>query len=185
MSRSLFLLATSLVLAIAAGCGDDGKTVCGPGDAPPVGLVVGGPVTLTYGNLGAGLNNDCPDPAAPAGIVSMTINGPQTDGTGLITLCVPRPDLLVAKRLALGPDVAGSEIHVVDVIGAAAGCTFDFDKTTPLTGTGTATGLCRDGADPAGFALDVDGTLSLDRTCGATVDKVTVTLRGRVAVVAQ
>jgi catechol 2,3-dioxygenase-like lactoylglutathione lyase family enzyme len=36
--------------------------------------------------------------------------------------------------------------------------------------------------DAAGFALALDGALSLKRTCGATIDAVQVTLRGRVAV---
>ena len=86
MSRSRFLSATSLVVAALAqgGCGDDS---CGPGGASDVGLVAGSDmVTLTYGHLTAGANNDCPAADAPAGVVSLTISGTQTDGTGLVTL---------------------------------------------------------------------------------------------------
>jgi hypothetical protein len=138
-------------------------------------------VTLTYGALEAGLNNDCPDQTTPD-ITSMTIQGTQTDGTGIITLCISRPDQLATKKLALGLDVGGSEVRIIDVIGSAASCTFDFDRTLPPTGTAEAGGLCNNGKDASGFALTVDGALSLTRTCGSTVDKVSVTLRGRVAV---
>jgi hypothetical protein len=112
----------------------------------------------------------------------MSIHATQTDGTGILTLCVARPDRLAKEDLALGLDVAGSDVHVVDVEGAANNCTFTLDRTRPPTGTASADGLCNNGTGPDGFALVVDGALSLQRTCGATVDTVAVTLRGRVAV---
>ncbi|HEU0037228.1 MAG TPA: hypothetical protein VFQ53_41745 [Kofleriaceae bacterium] len=191
MSRSPFRSSTSLALlalavAVAAttiGCGDDD---CGPQGAPTSGLVAGDDqITITYGNLTAGLNNDCPDADAPDGIVSMTIMGQQTDGTGLLTLCVSRPDRFASEELGLGNDVAASDVHVVDVTGSANNCTFRLDTTRPPTGTASSDGLCNNGAGTEGFALVVDGALSLQRTCGTTVDSVSVTLRGRVAVAAQ
>ncbi len=179
-------MTTSLTLLLAGvsqtGCPGGGGESCGPGDAPATGLVAAGDqVTLTYGNLEGGLNNDCPDPAAPEGVVSMTINTPMR-GDGILTLCVERPDRLANEDLALGLTSAGSDVRVVDVAGASNNCTFSLDRTRPPTGTASAEGLCKNGTTADGFAFVIDGALSLERTCGATVDTVAVTLRGRVAV---
>jgi hypothetical protein len=183
MSRLRFLSSTSVALlagaATAAGCGDDS---CGPGGAPEVGLVASGDaVTFTYGQLHGGLNGDCPAAGAPAGVTSLTITG--TAG-GLVTLCVERPDLLARQAQALGPNVAGSAVHIVDLGGDANSCRFAIDPSQPVAGTASATGLCGNGADPAGFALVVDGSATLRRTCGSTIDAVPVTLHGRIAVAA-
>jgi hypothetical protein len=96
-SRRLLGLGLGLAvsLALAACPGDDGDGDCGPGATPPDGLrVFGDGFEARYTMLQAGANNDCPDPNAPAGVISLTIAGIQ-DGIepGLITLCVPRPDL--------------------------------------------------------------------------------------------
>jgi hypothetical protein len=167
--------------AAVAGCSDD---TCGPGGAPATGLVAGGDaVTLTYGHLTGGLNNDCPASDAPAGVISLSIHGTQSDGAGRITLCVARPDRLATAAQALGPDVAGAAVRVVDVAGSANNCTFVIDRSQPVTGTATASGLCGNGSDAAGFALVLDGALSLTRSCGTVDDSVRITLHGRVAVV--
>lgn len=184
MSRLRFLSTTSLVFAAgaaaAAGCSDDS---CGPGGAPDTGLVASGDaVTLTYGRLASGLNNDCPARDAPSGVISLTIRGMQTDGTGAVTLCVARPDLLARQAQALGLDVAGTEVRIVDVNGTANACSVAIDRSQPATGTATSSGLCGNGSDAAGFALEIDGSLSLTRTCGTAVDSIRVTLHGRVAV---
>jgi hypothetical protein len=188
MSHSRFPSATSLgALALVAGaavagCGDDGES-CGPGDAPSVGLIATGDgQTLTYGGLRAGLNGDCPASDAPSGVISLTILGTATDG--FITLCVSRPDRLATQPQTLELDAPGmdAEVHLVDVHGVANNCSFDIDKSKPATGTLSASGMCGNGVDPAGFAVVVDGALSLTRTCGDTVDSIAVTLRGRVAV---
>jgi hypothetical protein len=167
---------------MAPSCSSD---TCGPEGAPASGMVASGTgVSLSFGAFKGGLNNDCPDASAPAGVVSMTISGTQDGGTNLqdFGLCVTRPDKLADGPLALGPDAATSEIRVIGVSGNANNCTFAIDKTKPITGTASSTGMCGNGADSAGFALVLDGALSLKRTCGATVDTVDVTLRGRVAV---
>jgi hypothetical protein len=116
-------------------------------------------------------------------LISLTILGTSADG-GFITLCVSRPDRLATQPQALAVDIPGSdaEARLVDVHGSANSCSFDIDRAQPVTGTISATGLCGNGADAAGFALVVDGALSLIRTCGQTVDTIAVTLRGRVAV---
>jgi hypothetical protein len=179
--RSAFLSVTSALLV--GGCSSGPAkpdAFCGPGGASTSGLVASGTgFTLTFGNLTAGANNDCPDPAAPAGVVSLTIFAHQTDGTGLVTLCVKRPDKL-AGGLALDTDV-----EVVDANGTAGGCTFSIDRTTPPTGTASSTGECNGGTGQAGFALTVDGTMQLTRTCGATMDSVAATFQGTVAVAPQ
>jgi len=183
MSLSRFLSTISLVAAAGStGCSDDS---CGPGGAPDVGLVASGSaVTLTYGHLTAGLNGDCPASDAPSGVVSLTLQGIQTDGAGRLTLCIGRPDRLAGQSLALGLD-ASSPVQVIDFAGAANNCTLAIDRATPPTGAASASGLCGNGGDPAGFALVLDGAATLTRTCGATVDAVPVTLRGRVAVASQ
>jgi hypothetical protein len=181
MSLSRFLLATSV---LAAGCGDDGDR-CGPAGAPGTGLVASGTATtLTFGGLHAGANGDCPAAGAPTGLSSLTIAGSQTDGTGFVTMCVPRPDLLADQAQTVTVDRANTQGTVIleDVTGGANNCTYAIDRTQPATGTLSASGLCGDGIDPAGFAAVVDASLTLKRTCGATVDSVAITLRGRVAV---
>jgi hypothetical protein len=188
MSLSRFRSPTELVVvaALAAGCGGGSDDRCGPDDAPAVGLVAAGEgVTLTYGALTGGLNGDCPAAGAPSGVTSLTIAG--TGDGGFVTLCVSRPDLLAKQAQALALEVPGTtvEVGIVDVAGTAAGCSYAIDRAKPATGSATSTGLCDNGADAAGFALELDGALSLTRTCGQTVDSVAVTLRGRVAVAKQ
>jgi len=173
-------------LATLPGCG--GGDTCGPGSAAESGLVASAAgVTLTFGAMTAGQNNDCPAADAPAGVISLTIRGGQTDdvgsgSAGRVTMCVSRPDLLGSTQLALGPDVGGSEVRLIDLGGTSNGCSFALDPTRLPTGTVTATGLCGNGSDAAGFALVVAGAASLTRTCGAVVDTVGVTLTGTVAV---
>src|SRR5215468_2562308 len=128
MSRSQFRSATSLALGLAlalAACGSSppDSATCGPGDAL-ANVATSGAAALTYNNLSGGLNNDCPATGAPAGVVSMTVTGTQTDNTGpigLITLCIARPDQLASAAQTLGPDVAGSQVRVIDVSGKATG----------------------------------------------------------------
>jgi hypothetical protein len=183
MSPSRFLSTTSLAAAAIAGsAGCSGGDSCGPGGAPDSGLVASNPaVILTFGQLTGGLNNDCPASDAPAGVISMTIGGTQRDGQGRITLCAGRPDLLGTQALALGFD-ATAPVRVIDLLGSSSSCTYTVDRTLPLSGTAQASGLCDNGRSAAGFALVVDATLSLTRTCGATVDATEVMLHGRVAV---
>jgi hypothetical protein len=176
------LLALAGLAALGpTGCSDD---ACGPGGAPSSGLVASSDlVAITYGNLSGLLGNDCPDPAAPAGVISLSIEGRQVDdATGLVTLCVPRPDLLMMGDRTLGTTLSNADLRIIDLRGNADGCMFTIDTTRLPTGAAQATGVCENGDSPDGFALAIDGAVSLRRTCGTAVDTVSVTLRGRVAV---
>jgi hypothetical protein len=177
MSHLLFLSITSLGV-LALGCsGPD----CGPGGAFEFGLTVSSDqVSLVFGDLVAGANNDCPDPAAPAGVISLTIMGAEMGSTGIITFCVPRPDLLQTMALPIG----SSGVKVIDLNATDASCSYTFDASHLPTGTATSTGMCGNGSDKAGFALVFDGFVGLKRTCGATMDTVNVGLTGTVAVTA-
>ena len=179
MSHSRFLSIIS-GLALAAGTACCGGDTCGPGSAKADGLTLtGSGVSVTYAGLTASANNDCPDPAAPAGVVSLTISGTQVGSSFPITFCVPRPDLLGSGVRQLGTD-----IKVVDV-GAdiGGGCTLSISSTTAPSGPVQGSGVCGDGTDPAGFALDFESdTVTVKRTCGATVDMLTLALSGSVAV---
>ncbi|MDB4959961.1 MAG: hypothetical protein JWO36_7530 [Myxococcales bacterium] len=174
MSRLLYLSIISA--ALAAGCSDN---KCGTMGASDTGLTASSDqVTLTYGNLVAGANHDCPAADAPPGLESLTIAGRQTPGTKPITLCVPRPDLLATMPLSLGSDV-----KLIDVAGDDTnGCMYALDRTRPPTGSASGQGVCANGTDPAGFELVVDGAVSLTRTCGAVVDTIAVKLQGTIAV---
>jgi hypothetical protein len=190
MPRSRFLSSTSLAAAVTAcaatGCGGSDNR-CGPGDAPEVGLAVTGSATaLSFGDLRSSINNDCRTSDAPAGVVSVTIFGAETGGTGTLTLCIARPDLLAGQAQPLVQEASGvGGVHLVNLNGIAGGCNFSIDTAQPITGSATSSGLCDNGGNPAGFALTLDGALSLTRTCGTTVDALNVVLQGRVAVATQ
>lgn len=138
---------------------------------------------MTFGNLTAGRNNDCPASDAPTGVISLTIAGMQTDGNGLFTICIARPDQLLGE-LTLGPDAQGSAVRVIDLTGAANTCTFTLDRDVAPTGTAHGEGVCQAGGNAAGFALTIDGMVTLTRTCGDVRDTVAVPLAGTVAVAA-
>jgi hypothetical protein len=187
-SASLFLLASSAVAC--TGCG--GEETCGPGgEHDDAVAITGGSIAVEYENLEAGLNNDCPaEGQIPGeGITSLTIAGTQVGAAGFFTLCVERPDRMNAAQ-QLGPDELGNPVRIVDVSGQADGCTFRFDDTIEPSGTATGSGVCADetgasGGNELGFSLELSGELTLERTCGATIDSVSVTLSGRVIVAAQ
>jgi hypothetical protein len=185
-SASPFLSSISLVL-LATGCPSEQE--CGTGGAPATGIVASGAdFTMTFGNITASENNDCPIAGTPEGVISLTLQGVQTDGTGIFTMCFQRPDRLNGAN-ALGPDIPGEDVpaRLVDVSGEASDCTFELADpiASPPTGTATGSGACANGTDPAGFALVLDGNVTFTRTCGANVDTVTGTVRGRVAITPQ
>jgi hypothetical protein len=178
MSRSRFHSITSALVAVAASaCGCDGGDSCGPGTAAADGLGLAGTgVDVRYAGLVASANNDCPEPGAPAGVVSLTISGTQSGAAFPLTLCIPRPDKLGTVPAALGTDV-----RLVDVeADIGGGCTLSLASTAAPTGTVRASGVCGDGTDPAGFALIFDGVVPMKRTCGAAVEVLDLALSGTV-----
>jgi hypothetical protein len=176
MSRLLCLLAISSSLLTGACSGDD----CGSPGSAEYGLVVSSDqVMLAYGDLVAGANNDCPASDAPTGVVSLTVSGtqmPGSGGSGLVTFCIPRPDQLGADQ------PLGSAVKIIDLSGMDATCSYALDHSHLPTGSAHGTGVCSNGTDKAGFGLVFDGFIGLTRTCGTTVDSVSVGLTGNVAV---
>jgi hypothetical protein len=173
MHRLLFLSSIS-VLSVAglAGCSDD---TCGPGDAPDNGLVAGDQdQKLTFGGLRSSANHDCPDAEKPE--LSVSIMGSQTDGQGLLTLCIPRPDKL-QDGLPLGTGV-----QIIDLRGQFNGCDYAIETARPVQGTVSGKGVCDNGTNNAGYALVFDGHISLHRTCPTATDTIAVNLSGSVAV---
>ena len=181
-SRSITSALLGLLCLGLAGCPSDDE--CGVGDAPANGLVASSTdVTIRYTNLTSLLGNDCPAMDAPDGVVSVSIEGQQEGGTGLITLCIPRPDLLMQGNRSIGTSLSMADVRIFDLMGSDdAGCTYTLDSTRPPSGTATGSGVCKNGDDPAGFAIDLDAAVSLRRTCNGTTDSIAVTLVGRAAV---
>lgn len=176
-TRLLVVAAATAALALAAG-GCPNADQCGPGSAADDGLALSGSgVDVTYQGLAASANNDCPSASAPAGVVSLTIGGTQVGTSYPITLCVSRPDLLDAAGLQLGTDV-----QVID-LGAdlGGGCTLALG-TGAASGSVTGAGVCDNGTNAAGFAITIDGTVPMKRTCGTQVDQLDLTLAGTIAV---
>jgi hypothetical protein len=175
--RLPILLITSSLL----GCPNNNNEQCGPsadGSASDDVVVGGSAIQTTYDMLSSVAAHDCADPNAPAGVVALTVNGFQTGETGgLLTACIPRPDLL-----ATGPVSIGSGFQIVDFNGSFGGCNFSFDLSKPMTGTVSSRGLCGEGS--AGYTLQLDGTVYVDQMCGsAMLSAVPVTLSGDVIVV--
>jgi hypothetical protein len=177
----------SLTLSIISsaalfGCPNNSSETCGPGSNASVDLdATGSGIAMTYASLSSSENHDCVAPNTPAGIVALTIGG--TAAGGLITLCIPRPDLLATQTMGLAnTSSTGSDVQVVDLTGSATGgCTFALDDTATITGTISATGLCGEGS--AGYSLTVNAGVSVNVTCGSgSATAQTVTVSGTVAV---
>jgi hypothetical protein len=188
-SRSRFLSNTSgalvalVLFAACAACGDD---ECGPMGASDTGLTASSAdVTIVYENLTSLAGNDCPDPDAPEGVISISIEGQQVGNpNGLLTLCIPRMDLMMVPGSGhtIGTSQSMADVRIFDMSGEDGGCTFAFDSSRPPTGNVGGIGVCDNGDSDAGFALDIDGNVSLRRTCGSTIDSVAVQFEGKIAV---
>jgi hypothetical protein len=187
-NASLFAVAGAALagaLAAAPGCGGN----CGTVGAPLNGFMASGSgsagvVSLQFGQFKSSANNDCPDPGgAPKGVVSLTIEGTQFNGSGALVLCIPRPDLLETQSQPLGS--GGSDVQFLggSFTATLPGCSYALDMTMSPSGTVKAQHECNDGTNAAGFDIEVDGTLPLIQTCGANMASVTVTTSGTTAVV--
>ncbi|HUQ08179.1 MAG TPA: hypothetical protein VM261_37050 [Kofleriaceae bacterium] len=173
--------------AALAGCSDDDGN-CGPGTAPADGITmtVGGE-TVTYGGFTASPNNDCRLANAPAGVISVTVEATQVGGTFPFVLCLPRPDLLGADAVSLTPSrptpIETDRVMMVDSSASlSGGCTVAKDVTQMPSGTARFLGYCDGGKSTAGYAIELSGTVPLVRTCGGTMENVTGTITGTVAV---
>ena len=188
-SRIRSVISAALVSFVGA-CGDDSS--CGIGGAPVDGITASNvDVQFVFTAFTAGPNHDCPVPDAPAGVESLTIQSMQENGTGLFTACVPRPDLFTAEQ-AIGTTMTAA-FSLVDLSGIATnGCKYTIDRSIPPTGMANADGICNAGTNKAGFALNLDGAVSIKQitpqpaTCTAPSSTTfAVTLKGRTAVTAQ
>ncbi|MBK9032364.1 MAG: hypothetical protein IPL61_13810 [Myxococcales bacterium] len=180
-------VAAALIVLAAGACSDD--AVCGPGAAPADGMIVSiGTEAVTYGGFTASANNDCT--IAGSGVISVSVHGTQVDGGSALTLCLPRPDLLGPSSSQLAPSrvppLATDRVQVIDASATfAGGCTATLDPTLTPIGEATFAGYCADGADPAGYAMTINGQLPLRVTCPAGTTAMTATITGTVAVAVQ
>lgn len=174
--------ATSCLVA----CSDDDAS-CGPGGAPAAGITLTvGAETVTFGGFTASVNNDCT--ISGSGVISVSVHG--TSSGGSFTLCLPRPDLLGDAAVPLVPSrvppMADDRAQVIDASAPLmGGCTVQKDTTMAPSGTASFLGYCDGGANTAGYALELSGTVPLVKTCGATMENVSGTLAGTVAVTVQ
>jgi hypothetical protein len=125
-SASLSIISVAAVWACSDGAKPKPDAFCGLGTASAPIELAAGSATIDYVDIRSGANNDCPDPMAPTGVISMTI---ERITPPLFTMCIPRPD-----KLAAGSLMIGSDAHLVDAQGSAGSCSYMFDHTT-ATGT--------------------------------------------------
>ena len=98
-------------------------------------------------------------------------------GQRVATLGIGRPDLLAEQEQAFG-----SGVRIIDLEGEVDGCTLEYDSSRPVLGGASATGLCDNGGGEVGYALTVDGNLSLRRTCTTMTDTIAVSFDGTAAI---
>jgi hypothetical protein len=171
--RSITRTGLGLGLALGTGCG--GPT-CGTDKAPTYGLTASATgVSLVFGAFSASANNDCPMAGAPSGVVSLTLEGSQMGGGGLMTICVPRPDLLASEETA---------VQIVDIMGSQSDCDYELDPASTPSGSAKGIDECDNGTNKSGFAMDVTGTATLIQECDGTANNVMVTVTGTTAVTA-
>jgi len=150
-----------LLLALPAACGND--TPCGPGDAPDNGLTadLGAGEQLTFGGFTSSANNDCSVAGSPT---SLTVDGVQMGQSSFhITFCLPRPDQIGAGAIDLTDD---TRVQIININGdLGGGCLLTQNPGGTLSGTISFVGFCKDGGDPAGYAIQLAGTVPGFRAC--------------------
>jgi hypothetical protein len=194
MLRSSSLSSTSLLVLLAG---------CPSGDDPPFCGTVGGDETIEvasdersvrFGLVTAGANNDCPAPAPPDGLISVTVFAEQVEpaGAAVLTFCLPRPDLLEGDEggvtVPLLPDTQpageGDRVHLIDVQAAHPdGCRWEGAVGAVPSGTVTFRGLCGDAVDEGAWDLTIDAEVDVTETCEGEPDvDVAVTIEGTATV---
>jgi hypothetical protein len=161
----------------AAGCGNE---TCGPSATATVITAATSSGTAEYSEFTSSPNNDCPNPGSPT---SLTIEGRQVGGPGVIILCVPRPEAANETRLTL--DYTAGDALLIDFGGSIAGCAVQPNRNVEPELGARASGLCDDGNNAAGYELELSGTFAATETCGSGPSApITITVGGSVAVTA-
>lgn len=181
------LVAGAAIAFASAGCHDD--PTCGVGDGDTVITATGGGLDLSWVDLTSSANNDCPDPAAPSGIISLTLTGMTGDefpGGGFLTFCIPRIDTLGSSgHDSVGDTLSTADLRIVDVnFTLGNGCTISRSPGTAVSGTASASGVCANGEDPAGYALTLAALFTVDQDCAGTLTQLDMEIRGTYAVTA-
>lgn len=186
-SSTELALAGALALLVAA-CSDDAR--CGIGDTGDRALgiaVTVGSETVTFGGFTSSANNDCS--VNGSGVISLTIQGQQQGASSAMSLCLPRPDLIEQQAALSGNHVPPTEtdrVQLFDVsVTLANNCTGRLQTGATPAGTAGFIGYCGAGLDPAGYGLEVDGTVMLDVTCASGTTAMAAELHGLVEVDAQ
>ena len=185
------MLALALTGGLAGpGCGSDGQD-CGLGNIASVALTATiAEESVKYDDFTSSPNNDCPAPEG--GPTSLTVDGKQADpglaSPRFLTFCLPRPGQIDGSPIALP---ASDRIQVIAANAQLANnCTLELDSTGTPSGTIRFLGYCKDGVDPAGYAIELAGSLPGIKKCpsgvgGGTIDEpVTIELSGTSAVAA-
>lgn len=174
MARAWFAIAL-------AGCGggSGGGGECGPDIATGVMTATDADdtVALELDNFVALPADQCPDPAAPEGTISLTIRGSHVESGGAFVICVPRPDRLQATGHA-----GAGEIELSGFEATQDGCSFEPSPGAGGFGGLDVGGFCDGGADPAGFRMSTSIQISTRRDCAGTVTTVQLLFAGTVEV---
>ena len=109
MQRFWFALSIALLVGCSGNAGGP-DAFCGVGNAATTIELIAGSTTLTYGNLTSIVGNDCSD--TTTSVNQLDDRGHSAEGSGLLTLCIVRPD-----KLSAGPQL-GSAVKVVDTSGS-------------------------------------------------------------------
>jgi len=162
---------------LAGGCGED--AVCGaPPDTPTTIVATIGGSDFILADWKSSPNNDCGEPDGPT---SLTVEGIQ-QGTSIgLTLCLPRPDKLSETAV----DVADTSlVRIIDIFSEPdPGCTASLDRSSDPIGTVGFPGICGDGANPPGYALNFDLSVPMSVSCGdGAASSESLTLQGLVQV---
>lgn len=169
-------------IAAAAGCGEGDE--CGPGDAPVDGVTAAlANNTVTYGSFTSSPDGNCTTGTEP----SLSIEGIQVDPapiggtTQKIAFCIPLPDAVGGDPMTLGLEDT-DPVRLVEVNASVDPCTYRFDFSPDPSGTITFSGYCDSGLHEAGYAITLDGSVTLRQVCGGDLETIIVDLAGSAAV---
>lgn len=158
------------------GCGSDNSTPDAPPEPGAINVTAGGDV-LSYTGFRWGANNDCP--ASGAGVISVTIRGPETGaGDHGLGLCLPRPDQVGTASLDLGDT---THVQLAGITGKAGSCEVAMKSGAVGSGFVTFTGFSTQTG--AGYQMTFAGQVAGTSSCGD--GPITLFIAGTAAVTAQ